>query len=158
MENSRSEPQTDRSAKRARTKGRECNNLKEILVAPVGSVFAGKFRVRGTVPPVSTLDAATLKRLIVKDNQGDCTSVETHVWRFAAALDDGTAQLHAISSDSSGEAMIGLKAKVAMESGNQAAAMVNLEKLLHDDQALEGRVRSVEYQGFKYFLIDEVYE
>jgi hypothetical protein len=138
--------------------GRGCKNLKELLVAPVGSVFLGKFRICGTVPPVSTWEAATVKRLIADEAPDGNASEAKPVWRFAAALDDATAQLHAIFCDSSGEAMIGMPAAEAMESGNQAAAMFNLEKLIHDGQALTGRVRSVEYQGFKYFLIDDVYD
>ena len=158
MENSRSEPQADRSPKRARMDGRGCKNLKDLLVAPVGSVFGGKFRVYGTVPPVSILETATLKRLVAEEARDGSASGAKLVWRFAATLDDGTAQLHAIMCDTSGEAMIGMKAAEAMASGNQASAMFNLEKLTHEGRALGGRVRSVEYQGFKYFLIDDVCE
>lgn len=130
-----------------------CQTLLELLEGPVGSEFGGSVRLTGTVPPVDLGDSRTVRQLLAHNASRRLPSkAGVCRWRFAVALEDGTAALTAIVTDAVGEALLGWNATDAQR--RLSEVLVRLGGLIRSHRPLQVRVRSVELQGAKYFLVD----
>jgi len=130
-----------------------CNHLHELLTSAPSSTFSGGVRVLDTIPSLSTLSSGGVNQILVSSESGG------YSYRFGVLIADESrqVQLSCVVSEVGCAAIVGMSSDAAAQ--NSSGALFNLSRVADDESRVwEARIRSVEYQGNKYFLVDEIKE
>ena len=127
-------------------------SLATLLSGPVPSVFSGTAKIVGTIPSLSSLSSSGLQQICALNGQ-------ERFYRFAVRLEDESmTQIDAILGDTStaGELLFGMSVLDALQ--DPSGALYNLETTLAVHSVWKIEVRSISFEGAKYFLLESLEE
>lgn len=123
-------------------------DLASLLKSPIATTVSCAVAIVGTFPSIETISTAGVQLVVSEGVDG------RKLYRLGVRLGDQSTQLSAIISEKSevGDALLGMSPQIVLL--HHSHALRNLQSVLNDTSLWHAQLRTVAFEGAKYFLLE----